>query len=426
MESESGQPTIAIVGSGPSGCYTAQFFRKIWPTAQIAVFDALATPYGLVRYGVAPDHQGTKAVTAQFDRLFDRAGVEFVGNVRIGDDIPFDTLTTAFDVVILATGLTCDRMLDVGRDSRARVIGAGEMLRALNGYPGLAGASQLQLPLGRGIAVVGNGNVAIDAVRLLAKEDLDLAGTDIDDDVWKRLRPEPLECVDVIGRSPASKAKFDLAMIKELGSLPNVDFEVDGIQPSDSGALVEAFREMVHRPKSSAQRPTVVRFHFDRTPIGLEYHSGRTSLVTRIADDAARVERYSVDAVVTAIGFETDNAVPRGWEGPNVWRVGWANRGPRGGIPDNRRDAQSVTESVAASIEGGSLTLGGPGLASIWPAICHRATNFAGWRRLDSVERASGGPHRIRRKVADLADMARVAAPDRYAHLIGSEDTHDY
>ena len=118
-------PTIAIVGSGPSGCYTAQFLRKRWPAAEITIFDRLDHPYGLVNYGVALDHPGTKAVARQFDRLFDRDNVQFAGKVEIGTDITLEELRTAFDVVVLASGLHGDRTLEVPGSHLPGVLGSG-------------------------------------------------------------------------------------------------------------------------------------------------------------------------------------------------------------------------------------------------------------------------------------------------------------
>ena len=118
---EATAPTIAIVGSGPSGCYTAQFLRKRWPDGEIVVFDRLDHPYGLVNYGVALDHPGTKAVARQFDRLFDKDGVRFAGKIEIGTDVSLEELRQAFDVVVLASGLHGDRSLDIpGGDLRGR------------------------------------------------------------------------------------------------------------------------------------------------------------------------------------------------------------------------------------------------------------------------------------------------------------------
>ena len=160
-------PTVVVVGSGPSGCYTAQFLRKQWPAADITVLDRLPVPFGLVRYGVAPDHQGTKAVDRQFDRLFTRDGVRFVGNVEVGGPVTVDQLRAAFDVVVLATGVSGDRPLGVPGAELAGVHGAGRLTRLLNDHPD---EQHPVAPLGPRVVVVGNGNVALDVVRLLAKD----------------------------------------------------------------------------------------------------------------------------------------------------------------------------------------------------------------------------------------------------------------
>lgn len=118
-------PAIAIVGAGPSGCFVAQALLKLRPDARVVILDALPVPYGLVRYGVAPDHQGTKAITRQFDRLFERQGVIFAGNVRLGRDVTLDALRAGFDAVVLATGLHDDRRLGVPGEDLAGVHGSG-------------------------------------------------------------------------------------------------------------------------------------------------------------------------------------------------------------------------------------------------------------------------------------------------------------
>ncbi|MCZ1002388.1 FAD-dependent oxidoreductase [Streptomyces mirabilis] len=175
---------VAIIGCGPSGCYTALALRRLAPEVGITVFDGRLTPYGLVRYGIASDHQGMKGVSRQFDRLFASEGVEFVGNTVIGRDIALATLERAFDVVVIATGLSEDRPLEVPTDPQARVYGAGRLLRFLNGDPDSHGRSLggPDGPLGTDLLVVGAGNVAIDVARLLCKTEKAFAGTDIDDE----------------------------------------------------------------------------------------------------------------------------------------------------------------------------------------------------------------------------------------------------
>jgi ferredoxin--NADP+ reductase len=407
-------PTIAIVGSGPSGCYTAQFLRKLWPASEIAIFDALPTPYGLVRYGVAADHQGAKAVTRQFDRLFERDGVRFLGNVRIGVDVDFDDLLGAFDVVVLATGLSKDRPLDLPQDPNARVLGAGKLLRGVNGYPGLANSAELGKPLGRQVTIVGNGNVAMDALRILVKDPGDLVGSDVDDRLLDVLRGPTIERIDVVGRSNASNAKFDLTVLRELSQLSNVDIVVgetagdeqnpvlDLLSAVGSGLPTESYRAAGHR--------VTVAFHFGQTPVAIAFDDGKTVLETRGTDDTSRVRNYRADSVVTAVGFVAgEDAPPEAWCGPSIWRAGWLRRGARGSIPENRRDAAQTSERIGAAVREGDIPLGKPGLSAIWPQIAAFVVEFDDWRKLDEHERGQAPDGRCRRKVTDLDEMVALA-----------------
>ncbi|MEH3143175.1 MAG: FAD-dependent oxidoreductase [Mycobacterium kyogaense] len=165
---------VAIVGCGPAGCYTAQAILRLAPDARITVFDARPTPFGLVRYGVAADHQGMKNVTKQFERIFASDRVEFVGNTRIGEEIGLAELEQNFDAVVLATGLPEDRPLAVPVTGAARVIGAGQLLRFLNGDPDSLIRTGGPTRLGGEVVVIGAGNVAMDVARLLCKTTTDL------------------------------------------------------------------------------------------------------------------------------------------------------------------------------------------------------------------------------------------------------------
>ena len=406
------RPTIAVVGSGPSGCYTAQFLRKTWPLSEVVVFEALPTPYGLIRYGVAPDHQGTKGVTRQFDRLFERDGARFAGNVRIGTDVPFDELAGAFDVVVLATGLWGDRSLCVPQDPQARTIGAGLLLRGLNGYPGLSESPGLSEPLGSRVAIVGNGNVAIDALRLLAKNREDLHGTDVDDRLLDMLRPAPIEQIDIIGRSKASNAKFDVTALRELGQLPNVRFEIGDALGDESGQVIDVLRDLAGRPASdqAGTHQVKVTFHFGQAPTAVRYAAGKTMLDTASPTGESPAKQFEVDSVVTAIGFTGGHdGVPADWAARNVWRVGWLRRGPRGTIPENRRDAKDISDSIGEALRSGCIAMGKPGLSAIWPQIAGYVVEFGDWRRLDEHERQVASAGRCRAKVTDLAQMLDVA-----------------
>lgn len=405
---------IAIVGSGPSGCYSAQFLRKAWPRAEITIFEALPVPYGLVRYGVAADHQGSKSVIAQFDRLFERENVAFAGNVTIGMDLGFDDLSRAFDVVIAATGLPFDRPLQIEGDAAQRVIGAGAVVRALNGHPELrlpCAEDGRPLPLGRRVAVIGNGNVAMDAVRLLAKP-LDLfAGSDIDDDRLHAVRAGQITEIDVFGRSPIQEAKFDLSMFKEVLALPNVGIAHTGTTGADDCAALGALVEM------AAQKPSgevVLRFHFRTLPRTLRQEQDGLVL-TVDGPDGSR--DHQADNVITAVGFADtrkagDPCSGFSWNGANVFRVGWLENGGQGTVAANRKSARAVTESIIAAVREGGLPVGAPGFAAVAAMVRDRLVDFNGWQRLDAHELATCGPDRVRRKISDKSLMLKIASAD--------------
>ncbi|WP_179220194.1 FAD-dependent oxidoreductase [Rhodococcus sp. NCIMB 12038] len=409
-------PTVAVIGSGPSGCYTAQFLRKERADAEITVFEALPVPYGLVRYGVAADHQGTKAVARQFDRMFERNAVTFVGNTRIGVDISFEELTSAFDVVVIATGLPSDRQLEIPRDEDAHVVGAGRVLRTLNAFPEEAALANEPLDgeLGDDLIVVGQGNVAVDVVRLLTKASHHLTGSDIDDRALDLLRPTPPKTVRVIGRSPASNAKFDLAMLRELCGIDTLAVQVEGLGDSEDGPVVDLLRAAVQKTTSvdTADR-TVLTLHFDTIPTRIRHQDTRT--VLEVTGPSGETDSYAADTVITAIGFcqtdDTRDDVPvAAWSGAHVYRVGWLDRNGRGNIAENRKHAQTVARSIVADLADGRIPpKGAGGLATVLPQLHSSTVGFDGWLAIDEAERSAADTHRCRRKITNLDEMVAIA-----------------
>jgi ferredoxin--NADP+ reductase len=402
---------IAVVGSGPSGCYSAQFLRKAWPTAEITIFDSLPVPYGLVRYGVAADHQGSKAVTDQFDRLFQRESVGFAGNIKIGADLDFQTLSRAFDVVVAATGLPYDRPLALEGDAGQSLIGAGALLRALNGHPDMdlpCEPDSQPRPLGSRIAIIGNGNVAMDAVRLLAKPQELFAGSDIDDDRLRAVRASGVREIDVFGRSAIQEAKFDLSMFKEVMALPNVGIRFSGASADDDCLALAAVRDMAAQKPAGAVK---VHFHFRATPRILRKTANELLLTV---EQYTGLNQRAVDTVVTATGFVDTRAAGHpcsgaSWAGRNVFRVGWLQNGGQGTVAANRKSAKAVTDAIIAAVSSGDLLLGAPGFAAVASQIQHRRVDFAGWQRIDADERARCGPDRLRRKISDTSAMLAIA-----------------
>jgi ferredoxin--NADP+ reductase len=392
-ESPNGEPRIAIVGSGPSGCYTAQFLRKRWADAEIVVFDRLDTPYGLIRYGVAPDHLGTKGIAKQFDRLFARDRVRFAGGVEVGRDVTIDELRADFDAVVLATGLWADRTIDGFHDAsgsvtHAGVYGSGTLTRMINGFP--ARRSD-EIRIGRRTVIVGNGNVAVDLVRLLLVSRASLAELGVPEDAIDALQSGPVERIHVVGRSGATAAKFDTAMIRELGKLPDVRFRCDDDLPATgasagagAGAGVDASAGVDVSTGAEAKvaalaglisdSPTIaareVQFHFGWTPDHLEGdHLEGDERVERAVFRPTSGEpgelTLETDSVCTAVGFTAfaDDVLlrstleseatdlGRGVLAEGVYCVGWLRRGPVGTIPANRVDARTVADAIIADVE---------------------------------------------------------------------------
>jgi len=380
--------SVAIIGSGPSGCYTAQALLKLRPDARLTIFDALPVPYGLIRYGVAPDHQGTKAVTRQFDRLFDRQGVVFAGNVRVGRDVTLDEMRATFDAVVLATGLHEDRKLDIPGEGLPGVYGSGVVTRAWNGWPGAKPPR-----IGSRVVVVGNGNVALDLIRLLAKCDDELQGTDL-----AQSPGADVTDIQIIGRSPAHASKFDPVMLRELGKLTDCSIQVVGA--TGDGKVVEALTALDgHAPAGARKRLT---FRFGLAPRRIE----GADKVERVVFDGLTLE---CDTVLTAIGFQGEDqpaADADGYIAPGLFAAGWRKRGPRGTIPENRADAQTVAARIAIDLPQGP---GKPGL------IATETTDFAGWQRIDAAECAAAAPNRVRTKITTLPGLlvlARAPMPD--------------
>jgi ferredoxin--NADP+ reductase len=382
----------------------AHFLRKRWPTAEIVIFDRLDLPYGLVRYGVAPDHAGTKAVASQFDRLFERDGVRYVGGTEIGRDLTVDHLRRAFDVIVLATGLSADRALGIpGATGNSPVIGAtpegalagaalagvygsGRLTRLINGHPD---ESADGVVFGSRVAIVGQGNVAIDLLRLLLMSPQDLRGHGVADEVVKVIAAGPVRHIDIVGRSSLSRAKFGPAMIRELAKIPNVRFLADRreLHDADTEPRDPVKRDVLFGLLAAATpsddidgtfaipaHDRTVRFHFGWVPERIEGNGSVESLIFRsadphVADGAEPSLRLDVDSVLTAIGFleapdaplrrEThespDSNLEIGQLAAGLYCVGWLRRGPQG----------MVADAIGAAADSGEFPPGKLGFAGL-------------------------------------------------------------
>lgn len=381
---------VAIVGAGPSGFYAADGLLRANPDLRIDIIDRLPTPYGLVRAGVAPDHQGTKAVARQFDRLLANPNLRFCGNIEVGRDISWQALRDAYDAVVVATGMVVDRKLGIPGEELPHAWGSWRFVAWLNGHPDFRQGPDLSAV--RRVAVIGNGNVAIDVARVLAKSADEMAKSDIVPEAGAAIAAAPIEEIHVIGRRGPEHASFTNNELAEMGRLARAVALVD---PSAfEGAALPAADptpEKLRKAKNlellrgysrnkPSEKPIALRFLFNTVP--------------------ASFDTGDFDLVVTCIGYQAAEPLP---SGEGVFAVGWARRGPSGTIPTNRADSHTVAQQVVAWLKDRDPKSGADPLP---PAI-----DAAGWHRIDKAELAAGAAEgRPRVKLTGwqaLLDIAR-------------------
>jgi len=406
--------SIAIVGAGPSGCFLAQALLKADPELKVDLIDRLPVPYGLVRYGVAADHQGTKGITRQFERVFERMGATFLGNLAIGEDVSLDDLRACYDVVVLAAGLPGDRQLGIPGEDLDGVIRAGDLTRALYEHPDAG-----PLPkLGKRVVIMGNGNVAIDLLRILGKTPEELAGSDFGAGPSAWLAANDIETIDIVGRSPAEAAKFDPVMIKELARLSGVTIRVEdmGSAESDDGRKkLDALAAV----DGHGAGPRHLTFRFGLTPAEITGEGGKVTGI-RFRKSGGETVELACDAFITAVGFAAAGPLGRddliasaedlaaGALAPGLYATGWFRRGPRGTIPENRADAQALAARILADLDAGGEAAAKGGRDRLVEGRSD-LVDYAGWKRIDEAETADLPADRTRRKIACRQDMLALA-----------------
>lgn len=396
---------IAVVGAGAAGCYTAQDLLKRLPHARISVFEALPTPYGLVRSGVATDHQSTKRVTTVLERVLSHERVEFLGNMRLGETVSLSELSEHFDAVVVATGLDVERELGAPGGTLPGVLRSGEVTRHVNAAPGAECAS-----VGSDVVIVGAGNVAADVLRYLVKLSEHFDGSDIDEPALTALE-HPGRRVTLLSRAPAASMKVSPAMLRELGELPHVSFTVVpsiGAADAADAPVLAALAELPQRENATHHVEIVC------SAVVEEIHG--EDRVTAVSYRAGGVLRtVTCDTVVTAIGYERSSLeahLGEADEAAGVFRTGWlASRG-RGTLPDARTNAKALSHRVVEYLEAGGRAPRRGSLGLLHPAR-HSPVTFEEWRWIDAAEQHRAGPGRVRRKLRSVAEMHEVIAAGR-------------
>ena len=398
---------VAVVGSGPAGLYTAEALVKqaaLLPSpvaVRIDVLDRLPTPYGLVRYGVAPDHKSIKSVANYLRRVLESPGVRFVGGVHFGTDVTREDLLGSYDAVVYATGAMRDRRLGIPGEDLPGSRAATDFVNWYCGHPDIElGAFTLDA---ESVAVIGVGNVAVDVARILARSPDELEETDIPEPVMAVLRASKVREVHVIGRRGPAQAKFTTKELRELGELPGVQVSVDpaeldlegGFDASGESAELAASDRRVRGnlvamsgwagapagPPDSTERQLRLRFWL--RPVEIEASPSRTVAGlrlerTRISESGefegtGEFETIEAQLVLRSVGYQSvplagvpfdtrSCTVPNsngrvlsaaGEPLPGEYVAGWLKRGPTGVIGTNKADAAETVQALLADLAGG-------------------------------------------------------------------------
>jgi ferredoxin/flavodoxin---NADP+ reductase len=444
---------IAVVGAGPAGIYAADILKKAAAEhgreTFIDLFEQLPAPYGLVRYGVAPDHPRIKGIIAALREVLESGTVRLFGNVRFGQDITVEDLQRLYHGVIFATGATKDAPLEIDGVDLPGSYGAADFVSWYDGHPDVPREWPLEA---KEIAVIGNGNVALDVARMLAKHPEDLLPTEVPGNVVEGLKASPVTDVHVFGRRGPLSVKFTPLELRELGELRDVDMilhdEDFGVDP-DEETLKQNKQILVisrvleqWRQRETGQASRRLHLHFWSRPDAV-LGDGKVEALrverTRPGEDGlegtGEYREFPVQAVYRAVGYfssplhevpfdERRGVVPniagRVHDGmrpvPGMYATGWIKRGPVGLIGATKSDAKETVEQLLSD-EHSWWSPEEYDAGAVPALLAERAvewTDIDGWIRLDEHEKSLGEPHgRERIKVVPRDEMIAVSRDQR-------------
>jgi ferredoxin--NADP+ reductase len=449
---------VAIIGSGPSAFYAADHLqRTAGQPVQIDMFERLPTPYGLVRGGVAPDHAKIKNVTKVYEKIAAQPGFRFFGNIAFGEAVTHADLTARYHAIIYAVGAQTDRRMGIPGEDLPGSHAATEFVGWYNAHPDYR---HYQFDLSQtAAAVIGNGNVAMDVARILAKNHDELRTTDIADDALRALADSRVTDIYILGRRGIAQAAFTNPELKELGELADADVIVApggaDIDPLTAAALertpdreaaknIATLREYAARPPQG--KPKRLHLHFLVSPVRL-IGTERVEAIELVhnelveSDDGAlrprateRTTTIPVGLVFRSIGyhgvalpdvpFDARRGVipnvegrvtqPDGTVQAGEYVVGWIKRGPSGIIGTNKPDSQETVDRLLADARAGLLPepTSDEDTADLLARGGCTVVSFADWLRLDAIEQARGAEQGRPRVKFDSVDAMMRALTD--------------
>lgn len=443
---------VAVIGAGPAGIYASDLLVKNAPSEiHIDLIEQMPTPFGLIRYGVAPDHPRIKGIINSLHRVLDTPNIRFLGNIRIGEHLSIDDLREHYDAVVFATGAVADRALNIPGANLEGSHGAAEFVGFYDGNPLFKRDWDLSA---KQVAVIGVGNVGLDVARILAKTGDELLVTEIPDNVYESLKKNQAEEVHIFGRRGPAQAKFTPQELKELDHSPTINVVVDPEDIDYDEASEQARRDSksqdlvcqileqyaIREPKDA---PHTLQIHMFETPVEILGRDGkvvglrteRTELDgTGNVRGTGKFTDWPVQAVYRAVGYRSDAVtdvpfdeqravIPNdgghvldedGVIVPGLYATGWIKRGPIGLIGNTKSDAKETTDMLLADAAAGKLDKGSDvDITAVLGERDIKFTTWDGWHKLDAAERALGEAEgRERKKIVEWDDMLEHAAAD--------------
>lgn len=452
---------VAVIGAGPAGIYAADILSKSEIDTEIDLFERLPAPFGLVRYGVAPDHPRIKQIITALYKILQRGDIRLLGNTEVGLDVTIEELQQHYDAVIIATGSDRDAPLDIPGSDLPQSYGAADFVSWYDGHPDYPRTWELDATE---VAVIGVGNVALDVARVLAKHQPDLMSTEIPPNVAEILATNPVKDVHVFGRRGPAQVKFTPLELRELGKVPDVDVIVDEEDFDFDAGSEEALRA------SNQQRQVVktltqyasadpedrhasrrIHIHMFEAPVEiLADHDGNVKALkterTELIGDGNVVgtgqhKKWPVQAVYRAVGYFSSpipgvpfdqsrgvvpndggrvlNAVDSNEVIPGLYATGWIKRGPVGLIGSTKSDAQETISYLVEDVKA-DRTGSAPSGEDITVLLESRGvpyTTWHGWELLDAYERKLGEAEgRERVKVVSREAMTRISHGEEGSH----------
>ena len=449
---------VAVVGAGPAGIYASDILSRSGLDVSIDLIERLPAPFGLVRYGVAPDHPRIKQIIVALHKVLERGDIRLLCNVDYGTDLTLEDVRRHYDAVIFATGAIKDAELGIPGIDLDGSYGAADFVSWYDGHPDVPRTWPLTA---QHVAVLGAGNVALDVARVLAKHADDLLPTEVPANVYEGLKASPVTDVHVFARRGPAQAKFSSLELRELGHVPDVDvvvypedfdFDEGSVAAINSSnqtkQVVKTLTDWTLKDPEEMTASRRIHLHFLHRPVEVLGEDGKVVGLrterTALAGDGSvagtgQLHDWDVQAVYRAVGyfgsplpdipFDHAAGVISNREGrvvgadgepvPGVYTTGWIKRGPVGLIGHTKSDASETIRHLvedAGDVDAPGnpfLSATEPDPAAVVDALTGRgveAIEWSGWELLDAYERQLGEPHgRERVKVVPREDMIRIA-----------------